>query len=29
MAAESYEPPKIDFKKIQVATGVNVRFVLQ
>lgn len=29
MAAESYEPPKIDFKKIQVAAGVNVRFVLQ
>lgn len=29
MAAESYEPPKIDFKKIQVVAGVNVRFVLQ
>ena len=29
MAAESYEPPKIEFKKIQVAAGVNVRFVLQ
>ena len=29
MAADSYEPPKLDFKKIQVAAGVNVRFVLQ
>ncbi len=29
MAAESYEPPKIEFKKIKVAAGVNVRFVLQ
>ena len=29
IAADSYEPPKLDFKKIQVAAGVNVRFVLQ
>ncbi len=29
MSAENYEPPKIEFKKIQVAAGVNVRFVLQ